>query len=147
MRRLHYLLPLCLLLASGPALAQQLPAPAEAAGPALAPAPAAPPDTLAALHRLFAHKRQARTRTLLLTALGGGISTAAGLNSGPLPPETNAALGASETLLALLIEVLCYQRYNQRHEQRAAQEFSTRHRLPPTIQKKLHPRYFAPPAS
>lgn len=109
-------------------MAQQLPAPA---------------DTLAALHRLCAHQRQART--LRLTVGAGGTLTAASPDRGPLPAENYAALGASKMLLALLIEYRCYQRYSQRHEQRTAQEYRAGHRLPPGIQKKPHPRYFAPP--
>ena len=154
-----YLLLAALLLANGAAFAQTaLPISRPDSAVAGAPAPAAP-DTLAALHRLFATRQQRRNYavggTLLATAAGvavvgnsprhsnGGGSSGYGSLGGP----TLYFTGLEEFLVlafgAVGIggEVLYYSQYSEKNEHRAAEAFRA-HQLPQGLKRKLKPKFF-----
>jgi hypothetical protein len=117
--------------------AQALPTP-----PAAVLAPLAAPDTAAAIHRLFGHKRRLR-----LAVLGGnlGLGTASYLDG----IHTNDPVGVGLTYILIvpifagttLGILLGSTQYSHRKEVRALHALE-QHQLPPRIKERLKPRYF-----
>ena len=105
------------------------------------PVPAAP-DTVAAIHRLFAHKRPVR-----LAVLGAnlGLGVASYLDG----IHTNDPVGVGLTYIFIvpvfagttLGILLGSAQYSHRKEARALQAFEM-HQLPERIRQRLKPRYF-----
>jgi hypothetical protein len=132
-------------------------------GQAQSPTPAAPlplasseatvaPDTVAALHNFYKHKRRALPRVLLITSGIFAFSLFAHevFTSTPdygQPQKLGDVLAPLYTgLLSVPVlggEALYYSQYNKRHERRAIKEFRA-HQLRPYIQEQLEPKYFQP---
>ncbi|MFD1466959.1 hypothetical protein ACFQ48_01885 [Hymenobacter caeli] len=148
-----------LLLANGVAFAQARPPVSRPDSVATgAPAPAAP-DTLAALHRLFATRRQRRNYVAggtALVAVGGlvigssgarpsgsggggsyGIGGGAGLDGMAIGTFFTGVVGA----LALGGELIYYVQYSEKNERRAVAAFEA-HRLPRGLRRELKPKFF-----
>lgn len=147
------LLLFALLLGCRPARAQS----ADTLAPRLpAVAQAAPPDTAAALHRLFAHKRRIRSYVVAGTALAVA-ATAAVVASQPehhgspgfgviepiSPGEIAGVLVGGIGVPIIIGELLYYGQYSRRNEARAL-ELLRVHQLPHYLRRKLKPKYFAP---
>lgn len=143
-----------LLLAAGPAAAQ---APRVLASPNTAGAPAiatAAPDTVAALHRLFATKR----KKLLPIVVGTLAADAAGIAVIGATVEPGGLIDGrvvGQVLTGMLgvvvigTEVLFYgANYSKSKEQRAVAAFEA-HQLPRHLKRQLKARYFQelPPAA
>ena len=122
-----------ILLAAVPVIAQNSPA----APPDLLPTTQAAPDTVAAIHRLFAARRG---RSYILTAVivgpGALVLLAGGSNAGA--GEFVYAIAGSPYELANLI---CHRRYRKKAEKRAVLNFQEHH-LSPKIRRRLKPKYF-----
>jgi hypothetical protein len=114
------------------------------------------PDTVAALHNFYQHKRRALPRVLLVTSGIFALTLFAHDVFTPTPTYGQPQkLG--DTLAPIFIgllsvpvlggEALYYSQYNKRHERRAINAFRA-HQLRPYIQEQLKPKYFqpAPPA-
>ncbi|MGI4736445.1 MAG: hypothetical protein ACRYG7_14820 [Janthinobacterium lividum] len=135
----YVLLLLSLLLASSPAGAQAIPSKTSVAAPVA-------PDTVAALHRLFAYKRKK-----LLPIVAGTVAADAvvlGVVSATVPSEgwiDSRAIGQALTVMlggvVVVAEVLFYRAYSPKKEQRAIADFEA-HRLPRSIRRQLKGRYF-----
>ncbi|RZL00069.1 MAG: hypothetical protein EOO62_24245 [Hymenobacter sp.] len=110
------------------------------------PAPAAP-DTVAAIHRLFGHKRRLRLAVLGANLALGTASYLDGIH-------TNDPVGVGLTYLVIvpiyvgttLGILLGATHYSHRQETRALQAFEL-HQLPPRIRKRLKPKYFGYPGA
>ena len=128
------LLLIALLLAAAPAIAQNSPI---VARPDLLPAAQATPDTVAALHRLFAARRG---KSYILTAVivGPGVLVLLAGGSNSSAGSLVYAIAASPYELANLI---CHRRYRKKAEERALMNFRA-HRLSPKIRRRLKPKYF-----
>ena len=141
------LLLLILLLASGLAGAQapRLAAPPDSLTVPLAIAPTAP-DTVAALHRLFATKRKNNKRFLAGTA---GVAAIGGVVLGTAPPgfiiSEQAGLGiaiiAFVSFPAFVVEAVMAVEYSKKNEQRAIESYQA-HQLPRHRVRQLKARYF-----
>jgi len=157
----YLLLLLALLLAAGPAVAQN---PVVAARPDSLPATQAAPDTAAAIHRLFAAKR--KRRDIIAAGLGlslvvgtvGSLATAKNpgpsgsiLNLGGAPgsstgnagSQSNASSGATGWLLCaalswplIIIDYVAYARYSRKREEKALADYETK-QLPGRLRKRL----------
>jgi hypothetical protein len=114
------------------------------------------PDTVAALHNFYQHKRRALPRVLLITSGIFAFSLFAHevFTSTPTYGQTQNLGDALAPLFikALSVpvlggEALYYTQYNKRHERRTIKEFRA-HQLRPYIKEQLEPKYFqpAPPA-
>lgn len=122
--------------------AQALPTP-----PAAVFAPLAAPDTAAAIHRLFGHKRRLR---LAVLGVNLGLGTASYLDG----IHTNDPVGVGLTYLVIvpiyvgttLGILLGATHYSHRQETRALQAFEL-HQLSPRIKKRLKPKYFDYPGA
>ena len=145
-----FLLLLWGLLASRPARAQD--------GLAIAPTttavmPAAPTDTAAALHRLFARQRTHGHRLVPITLGIGAALTAVGAFDNPPgndPLEVGlarlfAVVAGVVTTTIVTSELIHYGRYSRLNEQRALAQFRA-HQLPASLQEQLNPKYFQPEA-
>lgn len=155
------LLVIVFLLGAGSAVGQALPAGSAPDSLAAAPPVHSSGDTLRALHRLFAGRRQRRdyllVGTMLTTAAGVGI---AGSAPGPAPSQAGSGFTVGpfdgdiidERKLSMVViglfgtavvasEVLFFHQYSQKREQRAVAAFQA-HRLPESLRRKLKPRYF-----
>jgi hypothetical protein len=128
----YFLLLLTLLVATGAAVAQKLPVVAQ---PDSAVAAQAPPDTAAAIHRLFAARR---ARSYIITGLlvvPGALGFLVDGNS----------IGAAVYPIAAapyeVANLICYRRYRRKAEERALVAFQAQ-RLSPKIRRKLKPKYF-----
>jgi hypothetical protein len=129
-----------LLLAAGPATAQAAPV------STLAALPAAAPDTVAALHRLFVAKRKKLlpivAGTVAADAVVLGVVSATTPNGGFIDERV---VGQVLTVVVggavVLAEVLFYQQYSPKKEQRAIAAFEA-HRLPRHLKRQLKGRYF-----
>lgn len=146
----YLLILLALLLANSPAGAQVL---RPAARPdlltlPLATAPAAP-DTVAALHRLFAAKRLSmRVAMPFLMTVGAGL-----LSAGFQPQNSINPIGALNGLTGLVIGFTAiastaasftnWMKYSKKHEAETLKAFEER-QLPATWQHELKPYYFRP---
>lgn len=124
-------------------------------------APAHPaPDTLAAIHKLFATRRRQQVFGALsivaATAVGIAIISATAQSSSgagggayglTVPNATNDgpntnALGVGILAIPVLAgELFYFDRYNREHERQAAAAFNA-HRLPGSLRRKLKPRFF-----
>ncbi|TFZ67685.1 hypothetical protein E4631_06825 [Hymenobacter sp. UV11] len=110
------------------------------------PTPLAAPDTVAALHRLFAAKRKRNSHffigTLGVAALGGVVvgtapSTWAGLDQAVL----GIAIIAFVSLPAIVAETVIALDYNKKSEQQAIESFQAR-KLPRYLKRKMKAKYF-----
>ena len=132
-----------LLLAAGPAAAQ--PAATSAAGlaaPTLAPA-APVPDTVAAIHRLFAARRQ-RRNLIAVGAVGGALAgTAVASNHYDrfLTTADYGKLYGLGALLAIAVDFVAMMDYSRREERLATSDFEAQ-RLSPRLKRRLKARYF-----
>ncbi|MFD1874081.1 hypothetical protein [Hymenobacter bucti] len=131
-------------------------------GRAQAPAPATPlplvgsesaaPDTVAALHNFYKHKRRALPRMLLATGGLFAVTLFAHevFSSTPtygqtqklgdtLAPLVTGALGVT----VLGAEALYYTRYSKRQERHAIEDFQA-HQLRRSVREQLKPKYFQP---
>jgi len=127
-----------LLLASGPAAAQTPLVPSHAGQPAAAPAS---PDTLAAIHRLFAGRRQRRN------LIAAGAAGAALVGTAATPPDRFLSTGDYAKLYGLgaaviiIADFLFGDDYSRKNEQRAVASFEA-HQLAKPLKRKLKARYF-----
>jgi len=127
-------------------------------GRAQSPAPAAPlplaaseatvaPDTVAALHNFYQHKRRALPRVLLMT--GGAFALTIFIQN----MFANEPQNLSDAVVPVFIgalsipvlgaEALYYRQYNKRHERRTIEEFQA-HQLRQNVREQLLPKYFQP---
>jgi hypothetical protein len=142
--RIGLLLALLLLLAS-PTFAQG--SAAALASPVAAPAVTATPDTLAALHRLFAAKRKKLMPIVagtLVADVAGVVIIGSTVDSGGY--VDGRAIGQAFTVILGVVvvgaEVLFYtSAYGKTKEQRAVAAFEA-HRLPRHLKRQLKARYF-----
>jgi hypothetical protein len=128
----YFFLFLALLLAAGPAVAQN---PVAAARPDSLVAAQAAPDTAAAIHRLFAARR---ARSYIITGLVV-IPWAIGFLA-----EGNSIGAAVYPIAAApyeLANLICHRRYRRKAEMRALANFQM-YQLSPKIRRKLKPKYF-----
>jgi len=135
-----------LLLAAGPAAAQ--PAATVSGTGTAAPTPAAPvPDTVAALHRLFAAKRRKLLPIVGGTAAAGvaGIALIGATVEGGGQHDGRVVGQGLVGILGVLIvgtEVLFYSTsYSKDKEQRAVAAFAV-HQLPHHLRRQLKRKYF-----
>lgn len=155
-----YLLLLVLLLAGQAAFAQDRPPVSQPdSAVAGAPAPAAP-DTMAALHRLFAKRRRQQTFGALgivagtgaaiglISAFahssGGGGGGAYGITfSGSGNDDSNiTSLGVGILAIPVLAgELLYFDRYNRKREREAGSAFEA-HQLPKWLRHSLKSKFF-----
>lgn len=143
----HVILLIYLLVASNLASAQapHSVARSDSLAPAVAAAPAVP-DTVAALHRLFAAKRRKLAFILIGTAtaeLVGQTVVGTTVPGGGIIDDraiTQFAV-ALLTVPVVVAEVLFYAQYNQKHEARAVEDFQL-HRLPRHLRRQLKAKYF-----
>ncbi len=135
---------LLLALLTGRAAAQVAPPPPRPEAPALA-APAAPTDTVAALHRLFAERRQRRNILVGVTgALTVGLAIGAGASTSGqefISPAGAAILVGILGGVVVASELAFFGKYSRKKEQRAVERFQA-HRLDRDLRRKLKPRYF-----
>ncbi|NML65202.1 hypothetical protein HHL22_08305 [Hymenobacter sp. RP-2-7] len=132
----HFLLLLVLLLASLDACAQLNPA------GTTQPQPAGPaPDTVAALHRLFAAKRAKRDALAVLSLVIAGTTGYAATQSYSLS-DISIAYGTTIGALSIGgIALAYYSQYSRRREQEALEAFKS-HQLAKELKRKLKRRYF-----
>ena len=132
-----------LLLASGPAAAQTPRLPSLASQPTAVQASAAPaaPDTLAAIHRLFAGRRQRRNLIAVGAAGAALVSTAAMPTDGFFTTGDNAKLCGLGAAAIIIVDCVFGDTYSRKNEQRAVASFEA-HQLPPPLKRKLKGRYF-----
>lgn len=142
-RMRHFILA-ALLLAGLTARGQDAPA-------APAAATLAPPDTAAALHRLFEHSRRRRWALPITLAVGGGLTTLGATYNPPTNDPVGTGFNAAFTILAGTIttalvasELVHYGRYTHRREERALAQWQA-HQLPPRLRRRLTARYFVAP--
>jgi hypothetical protein len=128
----YFFLLLALLLAAGPAVAQNLVA---AARPDSLVVAQAAPDTAAAIHRLFAARR---ARSYIITGLLVTPGALGFLVDGNSIGTAAYPVAAAPYELANLI---CHRRYRRKAEKRALANFQT-HQLSSKIRRKLKPKYF-----
>jgi hypothetical protein len=131
-----------LLLASGPAAAQAPLLPSLASQPAAvqAAAPAAP-DTLAAIHRLFAGRRQ-RRNLIAAGAVGAAlVGTAATPADRFLTTGDFAKVYGLGAAAIIIVDFVFGDTYSRKNEQRAVASFEAR-QLPQSLKRKLKGRYF-----
>ncbi|TVT39418.1 hypothetical protein FNT36_17355 [Hymenobacter setariae] len=104
----------------------------------------APLDTVAALHRFYTAQRHKRSYVVGATALLVGI--------GLIPDGSPKAIISQRVAVAFLglpvlgAELLYYNAYNRKREQRAIDAFQA-HRLPRSLQRRLKARYFREPTA
>jgi hypothetical protein len=110
------------------------------------------PDTVAALHNFYQHKRRALPRVLLITSGIFAFSLFAHevfTSTSTYGQTQNLGDALAPFLIGVLSvpvlggEALYYTQYNKRHERRAIKEFRA-HQLQPYIQEQLEPKYFQP---
>ncbi len=150
-----FLLLLVLLISTGAAMAQAPPA----ARPDSLIAVQAAPDTVAAIHRLFARRRL--RRNLIATSLGAGalvgaaISASSTHDGGSNSSSGGSFVGAgisfdgSDYLILyaipavplILLDFVIYANYSRKRERWVVEEFVA-HRLSTRLRRKLKPRYF-----
>ncbi|AMR26853.1 hypothetical protein A0257_06860 [Hymenobacter psoromatis] len=155
----YFFLLIGLLLAFRPVAAQQSrqPAPPDSLG-ALLPTPPAASDTVAALHRLFAAKRQTQSYVVAGTTLAvlagviivamqpeehGGSGGGFALSSGPMFSSADQA-GLVAGFLGVPIlttELLVYGSFSRRNEAQALADFRA-HQLSKYLRRKLKAKYF-----
>ncbi|MGI4883805.1 MAG: hypothetical protein ACRYFR_02470 [Janthinobacterium lividum] len=133
-----------LTLLAGRAAAQVAPPPLRPEAATASATPAAPADTVAALHQLFAERRRRRT---IIVGVTGGLTVAAVVgvasdNRGS--GDLSAAVAVIFGILggsAVTSELLFFRKYSPAKEQRAVERFQA-HRLDPDLRRKLKPRFF-----
>ena len=146
-----------LLLVGGPGAAQSSPGAAPAVLPTIAPSlrPAAP-DTVTALHRLFAAKR--RRQGYIVGGTAGAAVGAAGLVVAGRPTEPSSSNGGGLGVIApnnldlamvgivavpvVLAEALLLGGWGHKYEQRVIATWQQQHQLPRAVKRRLKPRYF-----
>ncbi|MGI4866631.1 MAG: hypothetical protein ACRYFZ_22105 [Janthinobacterium lividum] len=151
--RYLFLLP-ALLLAANPAAAQDALAAARPHSPLAAHAiprevaetlPAAMPDTVAAIHRLFAARRHQSAVVISATVGAGLLGLLVAENtrhSSTIDATPILATGISLlSIPATITEIGYYQHFTRRKEQRAIAAFEA-HKLPERIKRHLQPAYF-----
>lgn len=120
-------------------------APAAAATPPAATVASAP-DTVAALHRLFAAERRARyVGAGFFAVLGIGATAAYATPGNGLQNNASFLLIAVTGLSGSVGLAAGSCRYSRKQEQQAIEAYQT-HRLPPGIRQKLQPAFFPQPA-
>jgi len=156
----YLLLLLALLLATGPVSAQtpRRDTRSDSLSASLATTATAP-DTVAALHRLFAAKR--RTRDLLIAGLGLGLVTGVAISSstpdtghhgstgygslstGPMFSNTDVflLLYAIPTVPLVVSDLFFFAPYRRKREQQAITDFQA-HQLSRHLTRQLKARYF-----
>lgn len=127
------------LLVAGPLVAQT-----QQAAPA-APLTLAAPDTVAALHRLFAAKRKRQGYATGATALVA-VGTLIAINGnqpvrGPGNSDLAAAFGALITLPLIPVVAIGFGGWSARYERQVVEEWR-QHRLPRHIKRTLKAKYF-----
>ncbi|MVN75163.1 hypothetical protein GO988_02360 [Hymenobacter sp. HMF4947] len=137
------LLLLILLLSGSSVFAQATPHPTPADSVALV-APA--PDTVAAIHRLFAAKRKRNSHffvgTVGVIAVGGVvIGTASSSWDGLAQAALGAVIIAFVGLPALTAETITALNYNKKSERQAVEDFQA-HKVPRYLKRRLKPAYF-----
>jgi hypothetical protein len=135
-----------LLAVSGPLAAQSLPAVAMAGSLATPPvAAAAAPDTVDALHRLFAARRRQRNMLVAGTVVGAMVGTAATPPDRLLSTNDYAKLYGLAAAAVIIIYFVCGDTYSYKEEQRAVASFGS-HQLPKYLKRRLKSCYFQQPA-
>ncbi|MGI4759840.1 MAG: hypothetical protein ACRYF0_03980 [Janthinobacterium lividum] len=146
-----------LLLTGGSVAAQTAPVAASAGLTAAAPtARLAAPDTLAALHRLFATKRQ-RQGYIVGGTVVAAVGTA-GLVVANRPAESGSSNGGEFGVVApnnldlamvgvvavpvVLAEALLLGGWGHKYEQRVIATWQQQHQLPRSVRRQLKPSYF-----
>jgi len=133
-----------LLLAAGPTAAQTAPGSAPAALPGAAPvmAPAAP-DTLAAIHRLFAARRQRRNLIAVGAVAAAGVGTAVAANHYDrfFSTADYGKLYGLSAVLIIAVDFIANMDYSRKEEQLAVESFQA-HQLSPRLRRRLKARYF-----
>ena len=138
------LLLLVLLLSGRAVFAQAAPRPTPLTDSVALAAPA--PDTLAAIHRLFAAKRK-KNKPFVAGAVG--VAAVGGVLLGTAPSNLDgigqAVLGAGlialVSLPVLTLEALTALDYNKKSEREAVEAFQA-HKVPRYLKRKLKPQYF-----
>ncbi|GAA4504179.1 hypothetical protein GCM10023172_30050 [Hymenobacter ginsengisoli] len=108
----------------------------------LATSPAAP-DTVAALHRLFAARRLSmRIATPFLATVGAGLL---GVGTQPQNPINNlTGLVAGSALgIAIAVSFTSVMKYSKKHEAEALKSFEDK-KLAAALRRELRPAYFRP---
>lgn len=132
-----------LLLACGPATAQtpRGATPPDSLTSPLAAAPAGP-DTVAAIHRLFAARRK-RSEPFILGA--AGVVLTGGVMMGTARSDLRQSVGGFSTgLIGLIIMthgLATALDYNKKSEQQAVEDFQA-HKVPRYLKRRLKPKYF-----
>ena len=138
----YLLLLLALLLAAGPAVAQN---PVVAARPDSLPATQAAPDTAAAIHRLFAAKRHQSAAVISATVGTGLLCLLLAENTRhSYTIDTTPIVATGISLFSIpttAIEIGYYRQFTRRKEQQALVAFQE-HKLPERIRRRLRPEYF-----
>jgi hypothetical protein len=131
-----------LLLASGPAAAQ-MPVVPSLTGQPVAVQVAAPttPDTLAAIHRLFAGRRQRRNLIAVGAAGAALVGTAVTPADRFLSTGDYAKVYGLGAAAIIIVDFVFGDTYSRKNEQRAVASFEA-HQLPQSLKRKLKGRYF-----
>jgi hypothetical protein len=108
------------------------------AAPAAAPAA---PDTLAALHRLFAGRRQRRNLIAVGAAGAALVGTAVTPADRFLSTGDYAKVYGLGAAVIILVDFVFGDAYSRKNEQRAVARFEAR-QLPRSLKRKLKSRYF-----
>ena len=139
----YFFLLAVLLLAGGPAAAQtpRGATPPNSLASPLAAAPAAP-DTVAAIHRLFAARRERSVPFILGAA---SVVLTGGVMMGTARSDLRQSVGGFSTGLIGLI-IMTYGLataldYNKKSEQQAVEDFQM-HKVPRYLKRRLKPKYF-----
>lgn len=101
--------------------------------------PPAAPDTVAALHRLFASHLRQRRYVVGATALLVGIGAIPSSPRNAIIPQRAAVLILGVPVLGA--ELFHYNDFNRKREQRAVEAFQA-HQLPRALRRQLKARYF-----
>ena len=103
------------------------------------------PDTAAALHRLFAAKRQVNKSFLVgalgITVAGGAVIRTARSDFSGISQSATGILIELTGLVAVTMELFRPLDYREKKEQRAMADFRA-HKLPRYLKRKLKPKYF-----
>ena len=145
----YFFLLAALLLAGGPAAAQtpRGATPPDSLTSSLAAAPAVP-DTVAAIHRLFAAKR--KRGTLVVAGTAAAILTGASLVASQSPDALFSQADRVKMaglfvvlpgILIIAVELIFTSDFSRQSEAQVVEEFRT-HKLPRYLKRRLKPKYF-----
>jgi hypothetical protein len=129
-----------LLLASASAAAQTPLVPSLTSQPPAMQAPAAP-DTLAAIHSLFAGRRQRRNLIAVGAAGAALVGTAVTPTNRFLSTGDYAKVYGLGAAAIIIVDFVFGDTYSRKNEQRAVASFEA-HQLPQPLKRKLKGRYF-----